>query len=70
MGGGVAGLTAALGAARNGAETLLVERYGFLGGTATAGLMTSFNGFRNEHPALQERLTSQGAVVRVPAEER
>ena len=49
-GGGVAGIMAALGAARNGASTLLIERYGFLGGTATAGLMTCFNGFRNEHP--------------------
>jgi hypothetical protein len=40
---------AALASARTGARTLLTERYGFLGGTATAGLMTSFNGFRNEH---------------------
>jgi len=49
VGGGVAGMMAALAAARAGASTLLIERYGFLGGTATAGLMTSFNGFRNEH---------------------
>jgi len=41
---------AALAAARTGAKTLLVEHYGFVGGMATAGLMTSFNGFRNEHP--------------------
>ncbi|NQT18378.1 MAG: FAD-dependent oxidoreductase [Planctomycetes bacterium] len=49
-GGGPGGIMAALAAARAGAKTLLVERYGFLGGMATAGLMTSFNGFRNEHP--------------------
>jgi hypothetical protein len=50
VGGGPGGIMAALSASRTGAKTLLVERYGFLGGMATAGLMTSFNGFRNEHP--------------------
>jgi len=50
VGGGPGGLMAALAAARTGAQTLLIERYGFVGGMATAGLMTSFNGFRNEHP--------------------
>jgi hypothetical protein len=49
VGGGVGGIMAALGSARAGAKTVLIERYAFLGGTATAGLMTSFNGFRNEH---------------------
>ena len=49
IGGGPGGIMAALASARTGAKTLLVERYGFLGGMATAGLMTSFNGFRNEH---------------------
>ena len=44
VGGGPGGIMAALAAARTGADTLLVERYGFLGGMATAGLMTSFNG--------------------------
>ncbi len=39
VGGGNAGCAAALAAARCGASTLLVERYGFLGGTATAGMV-------------------------------
>lgn len=47
FGGGPAGLGAAVAAGRNGADTLLVERYGFLGGNATASLvgpfMTSFS---------------------------
>ena len=38
-GGGPAGVTAALAAARNGAETLLVERCGSLGGLSTNGLV-------------------------------
>lgn len=35
-GGGCAGTMSAVAAARNGVETLLIERYGFLGGAATA----------------------------------
>jgi hypothetical protein len=38
-GGGSAGIAAAVAAARDGARTLLVERYGFLGGMATAGMV-------------------------------
>ncbi len=41
-GGGPAGLAAAVSAARQGADTLLMERYGFLGGMATAGLVNPF----------------------------
>ncbi len=44
VGSGSAGATAAIAAARNGAKTVLVERYGFLGGTSTQVLDT-FYGF-------------------------
>jgi len=39
VGGGNAGCAAAVAAARHGARTMLVERYGFLGGTATAAMV-------------------------------
>ena len=39
VGGGPAGVAAAVAAARNGARTTLVERYGHLGGMATGGLV-------------------------------
>jgi len=48
VGGGVAGLTSAIASARNNAKTLLVEQFGYLGGTATASLMININGFRNQ----------------------
>ena len=44
LGGGPAGITAATAAAREGASTLLVERYGFLGGMGTAAGVTNFCG--------------------------
>jgi predicted NAD/FAD-binding protein len=47
IGGGPAGLAAAIAAARNGARTVLVEQFGYLGGTATASLMANINGFCN-----------------------
>ncbi|SDD16795.1 FAD dependent oxidoreductase [Paenibacillus sp. UNCCL117] len=39
LGGGPAGIAAAISAARGGAKTILVERYGFLGGMSTAALV-------------------------------
>jgi hypothetical protein len=62
-GGGPSGFIAALAAARSGAQTLLLERYPFLGGNGVAGLMTCYNGFRNQKPpeALQ-------TVKGIPAE--
>ncbi|HEY3414904.1 MAG TPA: FAD-dependent oxidoreductase [Armatimonadota bacterium] len=48
VGGGPAGFCAAIAASRNGASTTLIERFGYLGGTATASLMACINGFRNQ----------------------
>ena len=42
LGGGVAGLAAALAAAETGSSVLLIQRGNCLGGTATAGMMTLF----------------------------
>jgi hypothetical protein len=42
IGGGSSGIAAAAAAAREGARTTLVERYGFLGGTSTAGMVGPF----------------------------
>ncbi len=71
-GGGIAGVAAAVAAARLDARALLVERYGFLGGLATAGLVNPFMshytsdrtpliaGFFDE---LRDRLTSLGGLM-------
>jgi hypothetical protein len=40
VGGGPAGIAAAVASARNGAKTVLLERYGHLGGLASGGLVT------------------------------
>lgn len=45
-GGGPSGIMAAAAAAQNGAKTALVERYAFLGGLATAGLVAPISEFR------------------------
>lgn len=47
VGGGPAGVTAAVGAARTGARTVLVERHGFLGGMWTAGLVLTLAGYNS-----------------------
>lgn len=43
-GGGPAGIAAAVAASRGGCRTLLIERYGFAGGMATAGMVNPFAG--------------------------
>jgi hypothetical protein len=46
IGGGSAGMGAAIAAARNGADTLLIERYQYLGGMMTGGLVHGFHTVR------------------------
>lgn len=48
VGGGPAGLAAALGAAREGATTMLVERYGFFGGVITQAMVETIAWYRHE----------------------
>lgn len=74
-GGGPSGITAALAAARNGANTLLIEQFGFAGGASTNALVypwMSFHDLRGNQvvagiaqeivSALQERGGSPGHV--------
>lgn len=48
VGGGPAGLGAALGAAQAGANVIVSERYGFLGGNATAALVNPFSSYSTQ----------------------
>lgn len=55
LGGGPAGMAAAVAAARAGCRTLLVERYGFLGGMGTAAGVTNFCGLHaNVHGEIRQ----------------
>jgi FAD-dependent oxidoreductase family protein len=54
VGGGPAGLGAAIGAARAGADVVLAERHGFLGGNATAALVMPLMSFHNEVRAARD----------------
>jgi ribulose 1,5-bisphosphate synthetase/thiazole synthase len=49
VGGGPAGIGAALGAAGVGVDVVLAERYGFLGGNATAALVMPLMSFHTQH---------------------
>jgi ribulose 1,5-bisphosphate synthetase/thiazole synthase len=63
-GGGIAGVAAAVCAARIGVKVLLVERYGFLGGLVTGGLVITTppldNGINRE---IGERLRAKGVYA-------
>jgi len=52
VGGGPAGLSAAIGAARNGAQVILLERYNHLGGLASGGMVLVLDDMWDNH--LQE----------------
>ncbi|MEY4750194.1 MAG: hypothetical protein RIQ60_2408 [Pseudomonadota bacterium] len=56
VGGGSAGVAAAVAAARLGVPTVLVERYGFLGGAATQSIVLTYDGF------LYRRVRAEWAV--------
>lgn len=56
VGGGPAGLAAAVAAAQQGADTLLIERYGFLGGMGTAGGVTNFAGLYGRRQGQMQQL--------------
>jgi hypothetical protein len=71
VGGGPGGVGAAVSAARSGAKTVLIERYGHLGGMATGGLvniipnMTDWSGKQHIFGITQElidRLEKRGSV--------
>lgn len=63
VGGGPAGFAAAVGAADAGADVVLVERYGFLGGNATVALVMPLMSFHNEHK--QAAFTEAGDTSRL-----
>lgn len=64
VGGGPAGLGAALGAANAGVQVILAERYGFLGGNATAALVMPLMSFHTEKP----REPKQGGAALLPTD--
>jgi len=49
VGGGPGGVGAAVAAARSGADTVLIERYGYLGGMGTGGLVTRIPNMSDIH---------------------
>jgi hypothetical protein len=64
VGGGPAGLGAALGAADAGARVILTERYGFLGGNATAALVMPLMSFHTQRPGREK----PGATTLLPTD--
>jgi glycine/D-amino acid oxidase-like deaminating enzyme len=63
VGGGAAGVAAALGAAHCGASVVLVERYGFLGGAATNASVLAYCGLFKQGPAPERCVAGAADVV-------
>jgi hypothetical protein len=63
VGGGNAGCAAAIAAARHGASTMLVERYGFLGGTATAAMVGPWMTFHTPSTSLGQAKRIVGGIA-------
>ncbi len=63
VGGGAAGMAAAIGAAKTGASCLLVERYGCLGGQATTANVLSYCGFFTHGENAQQIVKGVGQEI-------
>ena len=79
VGGGPAGLAAAVAAARNGASVTLLERYAYLGGLAAGGMVLVLDDFADGATEVTvagiaqemvERLEGRGLAVYPPPEDR
>ena len=78
VGGGPAGISAATAAARNGAKTTLLERYPYLGGLASGGMVLVLDDMHNDlEITVQgicaefiERMSSKGLCVAPPERDR
>ena len=78
VGGGPAGISAAVSAARNGASVILLERYAYLGGLASGGMVLVLDDMHNETEIsvrglameIIERMHSRGLCVYPPESDR
>jgi hypothetical protein len=68
VGGGPAGLGAAIAAADAGAQVVLAERYGFLGGNATAALVMPLMSFHTQAPTAGRKENASGATPLLPTD--
>jgi hypothetical protein len=77
VGGGAAGVAAAIAAGRNGAETLLLERYGYLGGDATGAMVLVLDDMTDSSQItvggiaqeMIDRMKDEGGAVDPPEED-
>lgn len=65
VGGGSAGVAAAVGAAATGARVALIESYGFLGGAATHSIVLAWCGLYPQRPPPQPERVVRGVVDQV-----